>query len=720
MKSEHVSESGMSGKPWFMEGSMKPQYRILLVADDQFDKEVILRSFEALPEFQLQWVANLSQARAFLAFATPDVIISDWRLTDGTGIELSRETDSLCPFILMTSFDNEELALNSLKTGVSDYLVKSPGVFKDLPNHIGKVLWEWGHSVVRRQAEQALAERAEHYMLDMSGANDVNWDYVMTLGKFLFSARWIDIIGAADGRTVFTSAELRDLLHPEDRDIFFVELQKCLEGANDLLQLEVRIDLAERGFKWMLVRGKELRDSAGSVIGVGGTLTDITERKQYELKINELAYYDGVTGLPNRTFLYKTLSRIVGKDCVECKGAVFFIDIDNFKMINDAFGHSFGDKVLFKLGRMLSNIDIPGKFLYRLGGDEFVIVAEDLCDAEPTQKIAELILDCFNEPLEIEKNRFYLTASIGVTLYPADGRTPEEILKNVDAAMYTSKANGKNTFTFFDKSIRQSIHKKVEMEANLRMAISREEFCLHYQPQVDLESGDICGFEALIRWNSPKYGMIFPLNFIKLAEKTGLIVPIGYWVLRNACKFAAAVGRKHPGIQIWVNLSNIQLMQTDFVKTVKTIIENAGISPQVMGIEITESMLMESFEDSAHKLGELRNYGLNIALDDFGTGYSSLNYLKKLPINKVKIDKSFIDDISGVGIEKEITSMIIQLAHKIGLQVVGEGVETKEQLEFLKQYQCNLVQGYLIHQPIPEERVEEFLGFFSLNRDEKK
>jgi EAL domain-containing protein (putative c-di-GMP-specific phosphodiesterase class I) len=267
--------------------------------------------------------------------------------------------------------------------------------------------------------------------------------------------------------------------------------------------------------------------------------------------------------------------------------------------------------------------------------------------------------------------------------------------------------------TAFDKSIPQSLDNKVKMEAYLRTAISSGEFCLYYQPQVGVDSNRIYGFEALLRWNSPKFGLVSPLQFIKLAEETGLIVPIGDWVLRRACAFAAVISQKHPDIQVWVNISNIQLLQTDFVDRVKAIIETAGLPPHILGIEITESVLMESFEGSASKLMELRNYGLGIALDDFGTGYSSLNYLKKLPINLVKIDNSFIDDISGPNIdEKEITSLIVQLAHKIGLKVVGEGVETEAQMAFLKEYQCNFIQGYLISKPIPEERVEEFLGQF--------
>jgi diguanylate cyclase (GGDEF)-like protein/PAS domain S-box-containing protein len=688
---------------------VKPYYHILLLEDDMLDKETIFRTFEELSEFRLSWVSNLAQARTFLAGTMPDLIISDSRLADGTGLELSAELNCRRPFILMIGLADEQLAFKSMKAGVSDYLVKSPDVLLDLPNCIRRVLWEWDNITARLQVEQELKESEERYRLVAESSDDVIWDYVVATGKILFFGQWPEMMKIQNGRTICTVAELRALIHRDDRKVFDDEVKKYYDGVTALLQVEYRIILPGQNFKWVRVRGKGLRDAKGKIIRLAGSLTDITERKRYELKVSELAYYDAVTGLPNRTLLNQALGRFLAENA---QGAVFDIDIDNFKKINDAFGHSFGDKVIYKLARMLKKIDISDKFICRFSEDEFVVVVEELYEPEAVKKAAELMLNCFNAPLEIEKSRFYLTASIGVTVYPADGKTLEEILKNVDAALFTAKTKGKNTITYFDKSIRQSMHNKVEMEAYLRTAIDNAEFCLHYQPLVEAASNRIYGFEALIRWNSPKFGLTAPLDFIKLAEETGLIIPIGYWVLRTACAFAATLHPKYPDIQVWVNISSIQLIQTDFVEWVKTIIETTGIPPYIIGIEITESVLMESFEGSVQKLVELKNYGLGIALDDFGTGYSSLNYLKKLPISLVKIDKFFIDDISGSNLENEITSQIVQLAHKMGLKVVGEGVETAEQMAFLKEYQCNFVQGYLISKPIPEDRVEELLHRF--------
>ena len=444
---------------------------------------------------------------------------------------------------------------------------------------------------------------------------------------------------------------------------------------------------------------------------VAGLSIDITERKNMERKISHMAYHDELTDLPNRALFNLNLDTEL-KNIKENKksGTVFFIDLDNFKYINDTYGHTYGDKILFCIADRLRKYISEDLLVSRFVGDEFVVLGKNIRDRKEAEKLAKKLLNIFSEPMEIVCKKVFLTASIGISIYPNDGHTIETILQNVDAAMYAAKENGKNTFCFFETSLYESILYKTRLETALRQALENNELYLNYQPLVDSKSRRIMGVEALLRWNNPSIGNVSPVEFIPYAEETGLIISIGQWVLREACRQNKLWHDKgYEDIIVAVNISEIQLRQENFIEIVKNILAETGLDPVFLEFEITESRLMESMSTNVKILEELKKLGIKISLDDFGTGYSSLNYLKALPIDTVKIDKSFIDNICSSYDENAITEGIILLAHRIGLNVTAEGVELKEQYELLSNEQCDKIQGYIFSKPLVPEKIEEMI-----------
>lgn len=425
-------------------------------------------------------------------------------------------------------------------------------------------------------------------------------------------------------------------------------------------------------------------------------------REQYK-EMERMAYYDFVTGLPNWNFFRKELNdRIDNHEYF----AVYHIDLDNFKNVNDTFGHEYGDKLLKKIGQAIQNELGEGFIVSRTGGDEFLILQTGVEDKEIVAATAERLLASSNGLWEIDEKEFFISVSIGISIYPGDGEDITRILRNANIAVNKAKADGKSSYKFFKRSMYDEVLRKTELEAELRKAIKNREFTLYYQPQVDVETRKIVSFEALIRWNNKKFGWVSPREFISLAEETGLIVPIGEWVLRTACKQNREWRNKGYCYNfISVNVSAIQLQKSDFVAAVKKVLKETNTDPQALEIEITESVMMESLELNLSALNELRGIGVRVALDDFGTGYSSLNYLKSLPINTLKIDKTFIDGLCKNSYEEIITEQIINLAHKMDLEVVAEGVELEEQLKSLEVKSCNKIQGYYFGRPLPPEEM---------------
>ncbi|HOS68717.1 MAG TPA: EAL domain-containing protein [Bacillota bacterium] len=428
------------------------------------------------------------------------------------------------------------------------------------------------------------------------------------------------------------------------------------------------------------------------------------------MELEHLAYHDQITGVRNRASLIKRVDELVSSND-SMKIAILIADIDNFKYINDTMGHSFGDQVLIKVSSRLEGLVGVGSTVYRLDGDGFVIALEGYEEASLVERLADRVLQGFKTPLDVNGSKLFITISIGISMYPENGDSLDELLKNADIALNKAKETGKDRIVFYDRTMNEAVSERVNIEKHLRAALFNNEFELFYQPQWDIAQNRVSGLEALIRWKNPELGHVSPLKFINVAEDTHMIIPIGDWVLKSACMYLKGLHRQgHDKLSVSVNISMVQLLQDDFVNKVTEILDYAGLNPEYLELEITESVLMESCDALVGKLKLLKDRGIKIALDDFGKGYSSLNYLKQLPISTLKIDKSFIDTIESDSKHKSLTNLIVKLGRTMGLSVVAEGVETKEQLDYLIKHKCDKVQGYLFSKPMPEGKVIEAIS----------
>ncbi|MBW7902453.1 MAG: EAL domain-containing protein [Rhodocyclaceae bacterium] len=446
------------------------------------------------------------------------------------------------------------------------------------------------------------------------------------------------------------------------------------------------------------------RDSEGRIINYIGISTDISERHAAEARIRQLAYYDPLTRLPNRTLLHDRVDQVLAQ--AERDGtlaALLFIDLDHFKTINDSLGHFTGDLLLCEVARRMSECVRRSDTLARLGGDEFVVVCAE-SSIEGAAGVARKILAAVSQPFVVDGHHLTVTPSIGIGLFPQDGRDFQTLLKHADTAMYRAKESGRNAYQFFAREMNEAALERLMLENSLRVALERRELVLHYQPQVELAGGRIVGAEALVRWQHPQLGTIPPAKFIPIAEACGLIVPIGAWVLKEACRQAAAwrvAGL--PPITVAVNLSSAQFRQQRFEETVAGVLRLTGLPAEHLELELTESIVMEDAETTVQALRRLSVMGVQLAIDDFGTGYSSLSYLKRFPIDKLKIDRSFVRDIVSDADDWAIASTVISMGQSLRLQVIAEGVENSEQLEMLRGQGCHAVQGYHFSKPLPAE-----------------
>jgi diguanylate cyclase (GGDEF)-like protein/PAS domain S-box-containing protein len=453
-------------------------------------------------------------------------------------------------------------------------------------------------------------------------------------------------------------------------------------------------------------------DEAGQVAGVISLMRDVTERKNAEQQIEYQAYHDALTGLANRRLFQEHLGLALAL-ATRRRGtvAVLFLDLDNFKVINDTLGHTTGDALLRLIGRRLKSCVREGDTVARVGGDEFTIVLQDLAKKEDAALVARKVLQSVAEPVALNGHRLYVTTSIGITFYPDDGEDAEALLRNADNAVYVAKSEGRNTYQMSTAEMTRAVQERLMLENGLRQAMERGEFVLHYQPQIDLRTMAIVGMEALLRWNHPQRGVLLPEQFIRLAEERGYIVAIGEWVLREACMQAARFcARGFPDFRVAVNLSARQLRDHSLVESVAAALRASGLKPQCLELEITESVAIENVELTLAVLADLRALGVRIAIDDFGTGHSSLGYLKRFPIDTLKIDKHFVEDLPDGFEDAAIVQAVVQLARGLDLRVIAEGVETQQQLDFLQTHACPEVQGYHFSYPVPAVEFERMLG----------
>jgi diguanylate cyclase (GGDEF)-like protein/PAS domain S-box-containing protein len=456
-------------------------------------------------------------------------------------------------------------------------------------------------------------------------------------------------------------------------------------------------------------------DDLGTPAGIVGTLIDITERRQAERRIEQLAYFDALTGLPNRLRLQQHLEQLLERSRRENRMiGLLFLDQDRFKKINDTLGYAAGSRALQAIAAKLTHFldqlpDLDDRLVARVGGDKFALAVYPLADKNLAGELASRLLDLLTAPLQLADQVITCNGSVGIAISPDDGTTVDSLLENADSAMYQTKRNGRGSWQYYSPEISLQDLEQLTLESDLRGAIQRNELFLHYQPQLDLATGRISGAEALLRWRHPRLGMVPPDRFVHLAEETGQIVALGEWVLRTACRQNRDWQRQGlPPIQVAVNLSGHQLLQPRFTTLVKTILEETELDPTLLELELTESTIMKNPED-IRILRELKELGVQLAIDDFGTGYSSLAYLKRFPLNRLKIDRSFISHLTNDPEDEAIVEAILAMARRLGLNVLAEGVETAEQLDFLAQRECGHVQGYYLGRPMPADDIVPFI-----------
>ncbi|MGH8472418.1 MAG: putative bifunctional diguanylate cyclase/phosphodiesterase, partial [Gammaproteobacteria bacterium] len=447
------------------------------------------------------------------------------------------------------------------------------------------------------------------------------------------------------------------------------------------------------------------RDDRGQILGTSGTLSDINERKASEARIQQLAYHDTLTGLPNRALLLDRLDQALAEvERHERTLAVLYLDLDRFKLINDSLGHHVGDLLLTAATARMRGLLRAEDTLARQGGDEFVVVLPDVQTAHDPAQVAEKIISALAVPFDLAEHRLQITTSIGISVYPTDGRDRDALLRHADAALYQAKEQSRNTYRFFDAEINRQANQRLAIENGLRVAQERGELILHYQPLFDLRTLAQTGVEALLRWRHPERGLVPSAEFIAVAEGSGLIVPIGRWVLSSACQQAAAWRRQGLSCaRIAVNLSARQLRHDALVAEIREALTKSGLDPADLDLEITESSLMHDTLRAGQVLEEIDALGVQLTMDDFGTGYSSLSYLKRFPLDRIKIDRTFVRDVPNDPDDVATVHAIVAMAHQLRLCVVAEGVETPEQLAFLKDCGCDEIQGYLLGPPLPAE-----------------
>lgn len=561
------------------------------------------------------------------------------------------------------------------------------------------------------RSQQALEASEERYKMSVEGSNDGLWDFDLKRKSIFLSPKCLEMFGYDKDMSQNNINAILKNIHPDYGKSFKKSILNSLMKKNKYINIEIPILTKNNDYKWMCCRGQFIFNSDGKPIRAAGSLSDISERKKSEEIIEKMAFTDSLTSLPNRASLLRTIKdKIVDYKHANLKFALLYLDLDNFKSINDTKGHYFGDELLIEVSKRLKNCIHDKDTIARLGGDEFMLLISDINNLHDVTAIVKLILLNLSKPFIIQHHEINITASIGITLYPNDGKNDIDLIKNADTAMYKAKESGKNKFQVFSNEFNKIVSEKVQLENYLRHAVSKKELVVYYQPQIDIINGDIVSMEALLRWKHPYLGLVYPDTFISLAEESGLIKPIGEWVLRTACmQNKAFQDAGYKPLRLAVNLSPKQFQDKDLFDKINQCLYETKLDPKYLQLEITESAAIQYYDFTIETLKKLRQIGITISLDDFGTGYSSLNYLKLLPIDEIKIDKSFIQNAINGGYEESITKSIISIAHDMSVRVVAEGVENEKQLNLLKSMDCDIVQGYLFSKPIPIEDFEKLL-----------
>ncbi|HVG45912.1 MAG TPA: EAL domain-containing protein, partial [Longimicrobium sp.] len=569
------------------------------------------------------------------------------------------------------------------------------------------------HVVVRNRlrAERDLAASNRRYALAARGAHDGLWDWDLAAGRVYYSPRWKEIVGCADHEVGADPGEWLGRIHPDDRVRVEAELFRAGEPSGSLVEAEHRVAHRDGGWRWVLARGVRVVDRAGAVVRMAGSQSDISERKRFEAQLVHDALHDSLTGLPNRGLFMDRLERAIAwaRRRPEHPFAVIFLDLDRFKVVNDRVGHVGADAVLVALARRLEGCVRTGDSVARLGGDEFALLLHDVND--PTI-VAQRILLELRRPFDVAGLQLPVSASLGIAVSSTGFSRPEDALRNADAAMYRAKARGRARYEIADAELHARSLEQLEMEGQLREAVDGGELRLHFQPVVVMETRALLGFEALVRWEHPVHGLRAPDDFIPLAEQTGIIMALGRWALREGCRQMQEWRAAYPGAaELWlsVNLSSRQFLHPELEAEIRAALEETGFPPERLRLEITESVILDDAAAVGLILHRLRDAGIRVAIDDFGTGYSSLSYLHRLPLDTLKIDRSFVHQMNADPALEAVIQTVISLSGSLRLDTVAEGVETDEESAALQRMGCSVGQGFLFSHPLPPDAAARLL-----------
>ena len=692
--------------------------KVLLVEDDEDDYLItrdLLRQ-QNRTRFDLDWCSDFESAMKIISEERHGVYLVDYRLGAHTGFDLVRSAFTRrpgAPVIMLTSQTDFEIDLEATAIGVTDFLLKQELNPHSLERSIR-------YAISHHRALTELARTQEGYALAARAVNDGIWDWDLEAERVYFSPRWRALLGQPEVAGHEPPEAWFDLVHEDDLPQLQEAIAAHLTGGTSHMESEHRIRHADGSWRWVLTRGLAIRDTTdGRPTRMAGSLSDITERRRAERQLRHDAFHDSLTELPNRALFMDRLEHALRHNERDptFSLAVLFLDIDRFKLVNDSLSHAVGDRLLVLTAERVAESLRPGDTVARIGGDEFTILLEDVRAEDPEQfatLVAKRIQESLNEVFRIDDHRLFATASIGISV-STPGISAEDLLRNADIAMYEAKRRGRGRSAVFDQSMHYHMTNRLKRENDLRRAIEQSLLRVHYQPIVDLESGRLRGFEALARW--PEYWPIVETEeFVSIAEDTGLIGPMGLQVLRTALGDLAGWRRSGlvaDDVRMSVNVSGRQLDDPNFPQDVLDAIAAAELPGELISLEITETTLMREPERVSAIISEIGAPGVGLEMDDFGTGYSSLAALHKFPVDALKIDQSFVASLDTTGDGEAIVRSILALAESLGLRVIAEGIEGREQLRRLRELGCEFGQGFIISRPVPANEVKAFLEDWS-------
>lgn len=693
---------------------------VVLVVDDDMAQRLLMVETLLENNLTVEEAEDGKEALEIFQRISPDLVLMDVKMPRMDGFTACMEMRKLpggidTAIVLVTGLDDTASIQKAFDAGSTDFITKP--VNWPLLNHRVRYLLRAG------EAFRSLHQSEQRLSIAQKIAGLGNWDWDFEKGNVYCSNQMFALFGLEPVHGKVSYELFLQCVHPDEKEAVQAVVKKALHEKK-AYRLEYSIIRPDGSIRTIHEQAEVEYDTDEVPISMHGTVQDISERKESEEKIRFLAYYDSLTGLPNRQLFNEYVGQaLFAAARGDSKVALLYIGIDRFKRINDTLGHKAGDELLKKIAACLSDsircTDIFGKFilprepklsLSRLTGDEFSILLTGLAEEDHAALVSRRMLEMLQKPILIGGQEINVSCSIGISIFPGDTNNVDTLLKNADVAMFHAKQSGGNTFKFFSHDMNDRAMERLNLEIDLKKAIEREELVLFYQPQINLRTGKIAGLEALIRWQHPELGLVPPMKFIPVAEESGIIVAIGEWVMKEACRQAQAWRQNGLApIRMGVNISSHQFRQGDLVPMVKQALLDSGLPSSFLELELTESSIMQNVDKTIDILDQLKEAGVNLSVDDFGTGYSSMSYLKRFPLDTLKIDRSFVMDITTDPNDAAIIKAIIAVAKSLGLKTIAEGVETKEQLQFLRNHLCDEIQGFFISKPIPADEVKSFL-----------